>query len=355
MQTQKYTDSDKYQREIAEQYKKRVAKFSIDDVVRALNSLHIAVDPKSIQAASVGNVNATYLTPELVVKINQNKEECDYLSNKLVSDKLSSKCPVVKVVAYDFFEKTNYEVLVMERAPGTLLLDDIFDLDTATRESLFRQVLGVVKQMFMIEFTDFGEVNSNKSFSTYTEFLKYQFAKNVRTIREQKLGEEADIVKVERYFLENVVVFNNERSVFVHTDLHMGNILHQGNQLTAVLDFDHSLKAPKARILLSLLGFVDNPSQFVEGTKDFAKYKDKNFYSLLPILKEELSDIFADSKLLKKLNVQGIKEGVKWIADNWSADWNKEMISNLVNNELAGTSETLHKSYFGKVLNHLTA
>ncbi len=354
MTDQKYTDSDKYQREIAEQYKKRVAKFSIDDVVKVLNSLGITSEPKSIQEASVGNVNATYLTPELVVKINPKKEKRDYLANKVVSDKLSSKCPVVKVVAYDFFDKTNYEVLVMERAPGTLLLDDIFDINTVTRESLFRQVLGVVKQMFTIEFTDFGEVRENKFFSTYTEFLKYQFAKNIETIREQGLCGEADIAKIERYFLNNVAIFDNEKPVFVHTDLHMGNILHQGNKLTAILDFDHSLKAPKSRVLLSLLGFIDNPSQFVEGTKDFAEYKGKNFYSLLPILKEELSDVFADHQLLKKLNMQGIKEGVMWVADNWSVDWNKEMIGNLVNNELADTDEALHKSYFGKLLGRLT-
>ena len=40
----------------------------------------------------------------------------------IVSDKLSTKHPVVKVISYDFFEKTDYEILVMERVSGTLLL-----------------------------------------------------------------------------------------------------------------------------------------------------------------------------------------------------------------------------------------
>ena len=186
MSNQKYTDSDKYQQEIAEQYKKRVVKFSVDEVVSALSLLGITVSPGSIKEASVGNVNATYITPELVVKINQNREALNYLANKLVSDRLSDKCPVINVAAYDFFEKTNYEVLVMERAPGTLLLDDIFDFDTKIQENLFKQVLGVVKQMFTIEFKDFGQVNKNESSSTYTEFLKDQFTKNLKTIREEQ-------------------------------------------------------------------------------------------------------------------------------------------------------------------------
>ncbi|MBI3630814.1 MAG: hypothetical protein HY221_00555 [Candidatus Sungbacteria bacterium] len=139
MPDQKYTDSDEYQKEIAEQYKKRVAKFPVSEVVKAAGLLGITIDPASTEEAVVGNVNATYLTQDLVVKINQNRKEVIYLANKLISDKLSGKFPVVKVVAYDNFEKTDYEILVMKRAPGTLLLDDIFDLNLKIQESLFRQ------------------------------------------------------------------------------------------------------------------------------------------------------------------------------------------------------------------------
>jgi hypothetical protein len=53
----------------------------------------------------------------------------------------------------------------------------------------------------------------------------------------------------------------------------MGNILHEEDKLTALIDFDYSLKAPKVRALLSLMGFIDHPQQFVEGTKNFEKFK----------------------------------------------------------------------------------
>src|SRR3989338_3018538 len=156
MSDQKYTDSDEYQKEIANQYKRRVVKFPASEVVKAAELLGITIQPDSLQEAVVGNVNATYLTPELVIKINQNREEINYLSNKIISDRLSGRCPVVRVIAYDNFEKTEYEVLVMERAPGRLLLDDLPDLTPEDRETLFRQVLEVVKQMFGIPFSDFG-------------------------------------------------------------------------------------------------------------------------------------------------------------------------------------------------------
>jgi len=256
MDPQKYTDSEKYQQEIAEQYKKRVSKFSNDEVLRVLQSLGITgVDSNSIQEAVVGNVNATYLTPKFVIKMNQNREHPDYLPNKIVSDKLSSKYPVVKVVVYDFFEKTDYEVLVMERAPGTLLLDDFLELSNASQIILFRQILEVVKQLFVIEFDGFGSINKldNESFATYTDLLKNKFKQYTSTIREKELCDEKDMEKIEKYFLKNINIFDNEKPVFIHTDLHMGNILHEGSKLTAIIDFDSAQRAPKMCALVSLL------------------------------------------------------------------------------------------------------
>jgi hypothetical protein len=354
MDEQKITDSEKYQQEIAEQYKKRVSKFSSNEILEVLRMLGITgVEQESIQEAVAGNMNATYLTPSLVIKINKDKEVRKYLANKIVSDKLSEQYPVVKVRDYDFFQKTNYEILIMERASGTPLLDDIFELSDESQIDLFTQVLAVVKQLFTIGFDNFGPVGSEIGlFPAYAELLASEFGRHIRAIREQKLCDEKDIEKVEKYFLENVVIFNDEKPVFIHTDLHMGNILHEGDRLTAIIDFDSALQAPKTRTLVSLLGFVDNPAQFVEGTKDFQKYKGKSFYHFLPALREGLSDVFNDRLLLKKLNMYGVSIGMMWIAGNWSSDWNKEMIHNIVDNELADSEEKLRQSYFGKILGH---
>lgn len=348
---QKYTDSDEYQKEIADQYAARVTHFPVSEVQMVLTKLGFDADPETVTEAVVGNVNATYLTPTLVVKMNKDTDSHDYIANKLVSDRLGSKCPVVKVLAYDFFEKTDYEVLVMERSPGTLLLNDMLALPPAELEALFARVVDVVQHFGAITFDTFGPVsNQDKAFGTYTELLSSEFKTNVRTIRDLSLCEEADIQLVEKYFAENVHIFNDERPVLVHTDLHMGNILHDGGTLTAIIDFDSAERAPLMRSLISLLGLIDNPSQFVEGTKDFVAYKGKNFYHLLPILRRGLSELFADPLLLKKLNVNGVAVGIMWIAGNWSAEWNKEMMFNLVTKELATSDAELKNSYFGKII-----
>ena len=352
MTDKSYTETEEYQKEIAEQYKKRVAVFPTDEVVKTCKLLGISIDPSSLFQAMAGNVNATYITKDYVVKMNQDKKERTYYSNKVIFEALGVDTPVVEVLAYDFFEKTPYEVLIMKRSSGTMLLDDIFDLTPQSQKDLFRQVVKVVKKMLAIDFDNFGNVNSDRSFPTYTDYLKHTFTENAKQIRKQKLCEEKDITRIEEYFLKQINIFDNEQAVFVHTDMHMGNIFHENEKLTAVIDFDHSLKAPPSRVLLSLLGFIDNPSQFAEGTDYYPKYKGKNFYHLFPVLKEELSDIFTDPLLLKKLNLLGIREGVDWVAANWSTEWNKEMIGNLVNKETPDSDEGLADSYYGKILSH---
>lgn len=172
-------------------------------------------------------------------------------------------------------------------------------------------------------------VNSkdDESFGTFSKYLIKDFDEYVQKIKSENICSHEDIEKIERYFKKHISIFDTGESTFIHADIHMGNILHDKDQLTALIDFDYSIKAPKVRALLSIIGFIDNPQQFVEGTPDFHRFKGKNFYHLLPLLQSKFPEIFADPQLLRKLNLIEIKESIKWVSQNWSTEWNKEMIS----------------------------
>ncbi len=351
----KYTESDKYQQEIQQQYKQRVAKFSPEEVIEVLRILNVSNLPKidEIIEAKAGNVNATYITPHLVIKLNKNRLETDYLSNKIISDRFGNTIPVIKVIKYDNFKKTDFEVLVMEKSKWKMLLDDIFDISKKDLENIFSQIIDVVIKLWEIKFDDFGLVNSHNTeyCSSYSNYLIKDFDSYVSKIKSEKICPLEDISKIENYFKKHISIFDKWESVFVHADIHMGNILHEEDKLTALIDFDYSLKAPKVRALLSLMGFIDHPQQFVEGTKNFEKFKWKNFYHLLPILQSKFTEIFADPELLLKLNLIEIKESIKRVSQNWSADWNIEMINSLIKNELA--EDDLSQTYHGKILSRL--
>jgi hypothetical protein len=352
MDKQEYSKSEEYQKEIAEQYKKRVIKIGIAEVAEVLEKLSIIVpDVTTIKESSVGNMNATYLTADLAIKINTKKDNARYLANKVASDALGNDWPIIKVIAYDFFNKTNYEVLVMERSRGRVLLEDIFDLSQESMKEIFQQVLETIKMLFQIEYQNFGLINEpNNSFSRYSDYLRDRFNKNNAAIKRQKLADENDLEKIEKYFLKYVSLFDKEQSVYALTDVQMGNMLHEGNKLTALIDFDYSLKAPKVRTVAAILGFIGEPEQFVEGTKDYPRFKGQDFCYLSPMLQQKLPEVFADKHLLRKLNIIGIGEMVMWVAQNWSAEWNKQMIARVLDRELAGSEVDLKKSYYGRIL-----
>jgi hypothetical protein len=345
------TESEKYQKEISGQYKKRVSKISIEEVVGLLRKFGISnVDASLIHEAVVGNMSATYIAADYVIKIGQDKDTHSFLANKIVFDRFGSRLPIVNVLAYDFFEKTNYEILIMKKAVGTLLLDDIFDLSEESLAFLFKQLLQTIRELLNLSFKTFGKIKDEKQcFPSYSEFLKRNFLKHAQKIKSECLCSEQDLERITKYFLNNVSVFDSEKAVFVHTDLHMGNIIHTGEQISAIIDFDSAMTAAPVRVLPSIIGFIDNPGQFVEGTKDYQKYKGKNFRFLLPVLKKELSFLFND-QVVKKLNLVGIGEAMMWVSENWSTDWNREMIKNIVENELADSDEKLRHTYYGKIL-----
>ena len=131
--------------------------------------------------------------------------------------------------------------------------------------------------------------------------------------------------------------------------MHFGNVLFDGGEITGLIDFDVAVKAPKYMNLLKLIGIIDQPSQFVEGTKYFSLYENQKFEFLYPVLKNKMSDVFADSNLEMKVNLVGIMKGLGWVAENWSAEWNKDMIDRILETELA-EGEDLKKTYFGQII-----
>lgn len=342
-----------YHEQIVERYKENNNCVDISLIPSILETLWFSnISEKQVFQPEFWNMTTTFITDELVVKIQPNSQEQCFLANVIASEKLFKELPVVEVLAYDFFEKTEFEVLIMKRSKWTLLADDIFELSKNDLENLFIQILQVVKSCSNITFSDFWWISNKKpSYTTFSDQLKTEFSIDCAKIREQNLCSENDLEKIETYFYKKLNVFDNSESVFCHVDIHMSNILHYKENLTALLDFDFSQKAPKIQMIPTILGFISKPEQFFEWSDKFEKYKWKSFLFLLPILIKEFSDIFSDLNVLQKLNILLIKELIMWISQDWSEYYNREQIQNILENELPKNEfELKTKTYAWKLL-----
>jgi thiamine kinase-like enzyme len=216
---------------------------------------------------------------------------------------------------------------------------------------IFTQVLDLVLKFETIKSDFFMNIsNPTEKFSNFSDKLMSNFYDFKKVIKEQKLAKNNDIKHIENYLHQHINTLSQEKAVLVHTDLHMANILHSGNNLTAIIDFDSASFAPNFLSLRYLLAMINDPAQFVEGTSDFEKFKNKHFKFLLPLLKQKLTHILKTENLVLKLNLCSVIEGLMWVSQNWSKKWNEEMIKNLIKNETPNNLKDLEKSYYGKVL-----
>lgn len=327
---------DLYHEQIAERYKENNNNVNIFLIPSILETLWFSnIKENQIFQPKSWNMSTTFITEELVIKIQPNSQEQCFLANLIAYEKLFKDLPVVEVLAYDFFDKTQFEVLIMRKSKWTLLADDIFELSKNDLEKLFVQILQVAKGCSNITFSDFWRISEKEpSYPTFLNQLKTEFSQHCAKIREHNLCLEKDLEKIELYFYENLHIFDNSKSVFCHVDIHMGNILHNNDNLTALIDFDVSQKSPIIQMIPTILGFISRPEQFFEWSDDFEKYKGKDFLFLLPILIKEFSDIFSDKNVLQKLNILLIKELIMWISQDWSEYYNREQIQNILENEL---------------------
>lgn len=336
----KYEETPEYQAEIAEQYKERNLELTPSEVQDILSRLGFEVSVEEITVAEAGNMNATFLAGRYVVKIAKNPEESKYVANVVVSEALPGS-KVARVLKHDTYEKTDYEVLVMERVAGKMWQTQMPEMSEEQNKQLFGKVLDVVNEMRTIRFTEkFGEVSEivadedKNGSNSFSEHLEVRLDSYLAKLREVEYVDQEALDRITTYIRSNLNLFDADSASFVHTDLHMGNVMQDSGELTAVIDFDSVQSRPAYTALISLIGLIDNPAQFVEGTTNFEAYKGKKFEYLYPVLKEKLGDILQDSNLGLKLNVLGMIEGLTWASGNWSKEWTKQLIKNLDEKEI---------------------
>lgn len=330
--------SEEYQKEAKEYYQRDLSEQQVDEseLQNALQKLGIQSETETLQKGSFGNVSCTFVLSDIVVKVSKEEERPRFLATKIISEFCDNNnladLPIVHVIKYDLFQRTNLELLVMKRVPGRVWIETMLEMDEEERNTIFKQVLhtlGALADSF--KFDSYGSLNdSTERFSTYADCLTARFEQHITSIRTKQLCAEEDVSRVEKYFYKHISVFSDPRSdppVLVHDDIHMANIMHEGEKLTAIIDWDDAWRAPKVAMLHTIFGLIFNPQQFTEGTPLFTRYHNKSFRHLYPVLVEAFPDLFQDMRmLLAKMNLLAIESNIMWV----SVDCGKEYSSGLV-------------------------
>jgi len=211
---------------------------------------------------SGGQINSVYQIGEALVLKIENELDVTPHQPEIMSLALRAGAKVPKIL--DFGQIDGKRYLLMSKISGRKLSEDWFSFSDEQKENLIRQIVEQLKIFHSIGFAKYSSRRPNEfdNWETAIDWLT-----NLDRIEVDKIAgrhrEDFELVR-DFYLSHKQLLYDSDPPVLVHNDLHFENILHEGGELTGIIDFDFARQAPKDYELWHLLDSLRVPKYFVE-------------------------------------------------------------------------------------------
>lgn len=268
------------------------------------------IHASSIEPLGGGQVNQVYrVNGEYVLRIGSREDAYERLKQETeLLRSLAGAIPVPKIYAFGEEEGLVYQV--QEYLPGEKLYLVWKDLPPTTQESIAAALAQVMQVLHSRALPTFGPVREPRQrYPSWPEYLVGEF--------ERALGEYARLgIRVAPGFLElareyfgrHQHVLAGGAPTLTHADLTLVNILvHQG-RISAILDFEYAVYAPKDYELLAIESFCLYPNDWAE--EEHEHFNAADFARLIPLLHKYYPALFAVPHLRERVNLYQIYNAV---------------------------------------------
>lgn len=263
------------------------------------------------------------LGDKLIVKI-EDTSAVTLNNHKKFLDLLGVKgAKVSKVV--EFGQEENKTYLVLEKIPGRSLSYDWLNMSGKQKENIMSELTKQLKIFHSIKFKDYiiPALIDNQPCSNLREAVRNStkfdlIDKNILAPEYLK-----EFEYLENFYQQNEHILDEQdTAVFVFNDLHLENIIWNGEELTGIIDFDWVCQAPKDYELWKIVDVTREPRCTVDGElkplaegsqmiKEFAR------------LKKDYPELFAAENLADRIRLFYIQE----LINNRFFDYQKGTIS----------------------------
>jgi aminoglycoside phosphotransferase (APT) family kinase protein len=290
----------------------------LEDVIAAICK-NEAIYPHSITPLSGGQVNQVYrINESLILRIGGRGDAYQRFSRetRIIQD-LQNQIPIAGITAFGVYENWVYQV--QPYVVGEKLYRVWKGAAGKQKDSLIRQLTTCMRTLHARRFPAFGSAydpgNTQTSWPAYFDNLFHQTLKDLRT---HKLSFPADLLMdVEHFYDKNKHFLQEDTPCLVHADLNPGNILVNDGHITAILDFEYAMAAPREYECVGIEQFCLYPNDYAEleyeiyTTADFADYFQRivRFYP----------DVFASPHLRQRVDLYAIESGIHSFLE-----WGKE-------------------------------
>ncbi|MBN1371628.1 MAG: aminoglycoside phosphotransferase family protein [Anaerolineaceae bacterium] len=274
----------------------------MEELIRAICAQE-KIPASEIRMLTGGQVNRVYGVDErYVVRVGRREDAFQRLRRETdLLRSLEGQIPVPRVYAFGEFEGDVYQI--QEFRPGKKLYAVWKELDAWTQEAIVADLAAALKTLHNQKLTSFGLGREDApTFACWPDFLQAKFQRTLDEIEMLKIrmapgvvGAAAEYIQAHRQVLEGGT------PTLVHGDLTLVNVLVHGGRLSAILDMEYSLQAPRDYELWVMEAFCIYPNDYAEeGNEVFCSADFANFCVLM---RKHYPEVFETPHLRERLNL----------------------------------------------------
>jgi aminoglycoside phosphotransferase len=275
-----------------------------------------------IQPLSGGQVNQVLrIDGEFVLRIGAREGALARLSRETeLMRSLVGEIPVPEILAFGQQEGRVYQV--QRFVPGKKLYLVWKDLSPAAQDSIAAELAGYLKRLNRRPFANFGNADDeNLPARSWSDFLSADFQHTLDEIKALNIRMVPGFIELAvDYFEAHRSVLQDGVPVLIHGDLTLVNILVDQGKISALLDFEHAMRAPMDYELEATEAFCLYPNDWAE--EDHEVFCTADFASFFPLLQKHYPALFETPNLRERVNLYHLEaclgSHLAWRKDNLS-------------------------------------
>ena len=260
---------------------------------------------EKVERLSGGQVNYVFLVNDkYVVRIGARENAFERLKEETeLLQRIENDIPVPKIYALGQYK--NYAYQVQAFVKGDALHHVWLYLSPKQKDNLVYELASYLRALHDRTFKKFGFCGDSSGYDSWLEFCEARFYSTLEEVHALDIHIPPLILQtITGYFEQYKHVLQEAIPVLVHHDLWLGNILVEDGKISAILDFEFSIQAPRDYELLLMEQFCLYPNDFAED--DGGIYTTADFADYFQLLKKHYPELFEVRDLRKRLNLYHI-------------------------------------------------
>jgi len=275
-----------------------------------------------IQTLRGGQVNSVFqIDSDYVVRIGARENAFPRLKRETeLLQSLINEIPVPRI--YAFGQQDGFVYQIQQAIPGQNLFALWCHLQPNAQENIVTELVDYLKILHKRTFSDFGDARADTpQYASWSAFLTDQFQHTLAELDALKIRMVPGFLELAiNYFEEHKHLLEDAIPVQVHGDLTLVNILVDNGKISALLDFEYALQAPKDYELWVIEAFCLYPNDWVaEGNEAFCT---TDFANFIQLFRKQYPELFEIPHLRERVNLYhldgNLRSYLAWRKDNLS-------------------------------------